>query len=103
MSEQLALVEVDPLSERVRFALTHIRAAGEAGLHPEELGSLLHDRDDQHPADERCEWCGRDGARLLRELHRKRLITRRHGNAAVAIGTNPNATSSPSQADRIPF
>lgn len=109
MTEQLALLDVPPAAPsrqtQTVFALERIRAAGENGLHPDEVGALLHARDGMHGAGDRCQWCGRDGARILRRLDRERLVTRRHGNAAVAVdevAAEP-ARVARGMSDRIPF
>ena len=95
MTDQLQLLDVAPAKParqtQTAWALDRIRDAGENGLHPDELGALLHERDGKHDAGDRCEWCARDGARVLRRLDRARKVTRRHGNAAVLLDDTAGA------------
>lgn len=98
MTEQLQLVDVPTTgrSTRTEFVMNAIRTAGDSGLHPDEIGAILHAYDGKHAAAERCEWCGQDGIRLLRRLNRQRLVTRKHGGAAVAVDNTPAAEKRPS-------
>lgn len=71
------LFDVPPtLTERQQFVLDEIRRS-EDGLHTDEIGALLHERSGKHPSSARCDWCATDGNRMLRELRKKRLVTRR--------------------------
>lgn len=50
------------------------------GLEATELGQLIHDDQRKHHANEICEYCGRDGARALKEKAiRTRLRRRSNG------------------------
>jgi hypothetical protein len=50
------------------------------GITADELGALLHDARGKHAADARCEFCGRDGARALRERGIAQRVIRRTGS-----------------------
>lgn len=72
MSDQRRLFKVDgalrPLTERQQRILDLIAAAPN-GVDAPELGALLHAHaiPPRHSAHDRCEWCGQDGGRALRE------------------------------------
>lgn len=105
MTEQLHLVDVPATgrSTRTEFVLNAIQAAGDTGLYPEEVGALLHAYDRRHSSTERCEHCARDSIRVLRDLSRRRLITRRHGNRAVAAASASGESKPPAMTDEIPY
>jgi hypothetical protein len=90
VSEQLRLIDPDPpaLTERQQHVLDRIAAAGEEGLHTEEVGAVLHARNGRHAADELCAYCARDGRSVAEELKKKgRVAMRARPTRWVVAGT----------------
>lgn len=80
---QLALVEVPAtpkLTPRQTRALEHVRAAGTAGIHADELGAILHAEYRKHSSEGRCRWCGATGQDILKALKAKGLVRYRRGS-----------------------
>lgn len=105
MTDQLQIVDVPATgrSTRTEFVMNAIRAAGDRGLDPDEIGAILHAYDSKHTSAERCEWCGQDGIRLLRRLNRQRLVTRKHGGAAVAVSASGSTNRPSAMSEEIPY
>ncbi len=88
MTEQLNLIgapdqpddlELGPVQREVlRFAREH------GTISKDEAGALAHAHLEKHTAEERCQFCGVDGAPILRSLiGRKRLAKRSDGLAQL--------------------
>lgn len=78
MTEQATLFEVEPslpkLRDRQQYALDEISAAGAEGIHTDELGALLCQRNGRHPAGDRCTWCSKNGLDVLNRLRELGLV-----------------------------
>lgn len=78
----LVIADVDQaprLTDRQQFALQQLRGAGGEGLHADELGALLCERNGRHPAGTRCVYDGQNGNQILRALRAKGLAGYRRG------------------------
>jgi len=63
----------------------------------DEAGAIVHAHRSKHTVDERCEFCGTDGAQLLESLIRRELvIPNGHGYVkAVITAERPRPAASP--------
>lgn len=88
-------LELGPVQREVlRFARQH------GTISKDEAGAIAHAHREKHTAEERCRWCGVDGAPILRSLiGRKRLVKRRDGLAELP-GTQSHQRG---PGDVIPF
>lgn len=111
MNGQLQLVDtpVEPkLTPRQARALEHVHAAGAAGIHPDELGALLHAEYRKHGVDERCHFCGATGISILKALRKKGLAKYRRGTVDrpgywYPVGAAKRDEMPPGMTDEIPF
>jgi hypothetical protein len=85
------------LTERQRFALNLIGQLGPAPS--DELGAHMHARRGKHGADQRCEWCAREGKGIGAELLAKNLVKQRRGEGWVLVGAIASARESTSGYD----
>lgn len=96
MTDQLRLLDdpKKPLTDRQAYVLERITAAGSEGLYAEEIGAILHARKHlstmsarvyNHDADDRCDYCGRDGRGVALELKKKGRVVQRGQLRFVAI------------------
>lgn len=79
MTEQLALIPEAPpaprpLTDRQQYALAVVERAGIDGIHTDELGAALCERNGKHPAGDRCRWCGKAGREVLLALKDRELV-----------------------------
>lgn len=81
-----------PLTDRQTRILGLIASAPD-GLDPSELGARLHAGQLRHMPDERCETCGRDGARALKERAIRQRLVKRPGGFYVVRGLDPDEPS----------
>lgn len=73
-----AAVPLRPLTER-QAAIYALICSVPGGVSADELGAMMHEARGSHAAGDRCEWCGRDGARALREKAIRSRLVRRVG------------------------
>jgi hypothetical protein len=64
--------EDDDLGPVQKAAMRVIRRAG--SMSRDEAGAIAHANRGRHDADERCAFCGTDGAQLLESLIRRKLV-----------------------------
>lgn len=113
MSEQLRIVDEPPaLTERQEYVLERITAAGADGLFSDEIGAVLHARKHlsmmagrlyNHAADDRCEYCGRDGRGVALELKAKGRVVQRGASRFVAVDLpEQEPTPEPARAEDEP-
>jgi hypothetical protein len=70
------ITPIRPLTAR-QMRIYELICAQPEGLSAMELGALLHEQANRHHHDVYCEWCGRDGSRVLKEKAiRLRLVRR---------------------------
>lgn len=81
MSDQLPLLEVEPpaakLTPQQALVLERLLAAGQDGLHADEVGAIAHSVMEsrwRHSAEDRCEYCGKRGLEILKALRAKGLV-----------------------------
>lgn len=84
---QLTLVEApaEPkLTARQQAVLEIVRAAGIDGVDAADAGALAHTMKERpHGLDQRCEFCGKDGQRILGRLREFGLVTYRRKSATL--------------------
>lgn len=75
----------EPLPPRQDTAMRLVIRHQPDGVTADEVGARVHEDRGKHPADQRCEWCGRDGAAVLNALIRKKLVTRRRATGLYTL------------------
>ncbi len=101
MSEQLPLLEVEvgpKLTARQAAVLEALRAAGERGLEPSEAGAIAHELKAgrwAHSREQRCQFCGGDGADVCKALERKGLARYVRGRGLWYAAPEPQAEPEP--------
>lgn len=85
MTEQLALIETPappakPLTDRQQFALELVERRGVDGIHADEVGAALCERNGRHSADDRCRFDGSSGNEVLKALRGRDLVRYRRGS-----------------------
>lgn len=65
-------------------------------LTPDEAGAVIHAQRGNHTRDERCEWCGTDGAAILASLTRRGLLDGGAVSQSAAPPSSGPASSSSS-------
>jgi hypothetical protein len=90
MTEQLAMTGTEAyqvatgrtLTPRQQQVFDHVRAHD--GVTADQIGALLHSQRGkrQHPADQRCTWCARDGHAALSSKGLKQLVKYRNEHGA---------------------
>lgn len=108
MTEQLALIDVPAapaLTDRQQHALDAITAAGADGIHSDELGALLCERNGKHSAGDRCQWCTKNGLGVLNRLRELGLVRYRSKlKAWTATGTpDPPSEPRPAKPGTVPY
>jgi len=85
-------VERDPLGPRQRLILNHLHRIHPDPLTADEAGALIHERNGQHTASARCQWCGRDGRQVLRSKALRQHVIRRRGADGWTLRDAPDGT-----------
>ena len=85
MTTQLSFTGPPEPVQAARFT-SYQRAAWEAatsllgGADAAEAGARIHELAGKHGRDERCQWCGQDGAQVFRSAGLRPLLVRRRGS-----------------------
>lgn len=87
------------LTERQRHAYQQV-CATPGGAGADEVGAAWHEHRGKHGRDDRCQWCAKDGASVLRSKALAPLVTRRRGGSWQPRN-RADAASSPDQGGQV--